>query len=93
MQDDQFDKTVSIVVCPFTTDQIDAGILRLAIEPSERNGLRESSRIMADKIAAVRRLKLGTRLGELDAVDMARLERALQVFLRITGSAPPRVTA
>jgi mRNA-degrading endonuclease toxin of MazEF toxin-antitoxin module len=48
---------------------------------------------MADKIAAVRRPKLGKLLGELDAEDMVRLERALQVFLRITGPASPRVAA
>jgi len=86
LQDDRFDATASVTVCAFTTDPTEAPLFRLAIEPSERNGLREPSRLMVDKITTVPRARLGQRLGRLDAADMARLNRAAVVFLGIAGA-------
>jgi len=81
LQDDRFDSTASITVCALTTDPADAPLLRIAIEPSEANGLAASSRIMMDKVATVRRARLGTRVGRLDDADLVRVNRALVVFL------------
>jgi len=85
VQDDRFD-TDSITICPFTTDPTDAPLLRLAIEPSPDNGLREPCRLMVDKITTMPRSKLGERTGVLAVLDMVRLERAIVVFLGL-GSA------
>ena len=57
MQDDSFDATDSITICAFTTDTADAPLFRLPVEPSERNGLRSSSRLMVDKITTVPKSK------------------------------------
>ncbi|MGH7031370.1 MAG: type II toxin-antitoxin system PemK/MazF family toxin, partial [Stellaceae bacterium] len=59
LQDDRFDMTDSVTVCAFTSDPTDAPLIRLAIEPSETNGLRTSSRLMVDKITTVRRGRIG----------------------------------
>jgi mRNA interferase MazF len=83
VQDDVFDVTGSITVCPFTTN---APVLRLAIEPSERNGLMSASRLMVDKVTTVSKTKLGARLGRIDDEDIVRLNRALLVFLGLTMS-------
>ena len=40
LQDDSFDGTESITICAFTTDETEAPLFRLAVEPNERNGLR-----------------------------------------------------
>ena len=40
LQDDSFDATNSITVCAFTTDETEAPLFRLPVEPNERNGLR-----------------------------------------------------
>ena len=40
VQDDRFDATASITVCPFTTDPTDAPLFRPLVEPSAANGLR-----------------------------------------------------
>jgi mRNA interferase MazF len=85
VQDDRFDATTSVTVCVFTTNPADAPLVRPLIEPTERNGLREPSRIMVDKISTVPRRKLGTRLGRLDDVDVVRLNRAMLVFLGMAG--------
>lgn len=86
VQDDRFDATNSVTVCAFTTDPTEAPLIRLVIDPDERNGLTSPSRLMVDKITTVRRARLGTRLGQLADEDLVRLGRALFVFLGLAGA-------
>jgi mRNA interferase MazF len=86
LQDDRFDATASVTICVFTTNPTDAPLFRLAVEPSETNGLRVSSRLMVDKITTVSRTKIGTHLGRLEDQDMLRLNRAVLVLLGIAGA-------
>lgn len=86
VQDDAFDATASITVCAFTTDPTYAPLFRLAVTPNERNGLRAESRLMVDKITTVPKSKIGPRVGKLDDEDLARLNRAILVFLGLAGT-------
>jgi mRNA interferase MazF len=86
VQDDAFDATASITICPFTTHIASAPLLRLAIEPSERSGLRVPSQMMVDKITTVSKNKLETRVGRLSDEDIVRLNRAILVFLGLAGA-------
>jgi mRNA interferase MazF len=86
VQDDAFDATDSIVICAFTTDQTEAPLFRLPVEPNERNGLRSPSRLMVDKIATVPKSKIGERIGRLDDEDVVRLNQAVMVFLGLAVS-------
>ena len=88
LQDDAFDATHSITICPFTTSSADAPLMRLRIEPSDQNGLRASSQLMVDKITTVSKKKLETRIGRLSDVEMVRLNRAVIVFLGLAGPSP-----
>ena len=81
IQDDNFDATGSITVCAFTTDETEAPLFRLPIEPNARNGLKAACRLMVDKTTTVSKTKVGMRIGRLDDEDMLRLNRALLVFL------------
>ncbi len=45
------DTHASVVVCLITSSLVDAPLLRLTVEPSERNGLRRRSQVMVDKLA------------------------------------------
>lgn len=81
LQDNSFDATNSVTICPFTTDPLDAPLFRIVIEPSDRNGLRAICSVMADKITTVPRSKVGAKVGRLDDQDMARLTRAVLIFL------------
>lgn len=90
VQDDSFDGTDSITVCAFTTDETEAPLFRLAIEPDQRNGLRATCRLMVDKITTVPKSKVGSRIGQLTDEDLLRLNRAMLVFLGLTVS--PRTT-
>ena len=65
VQDDSFDATASVTVCAITTDATEAPLFRLAVAPSERNGLRQDSRLMVDKITTLPKSKLGAWIGLL----------------------------
>jgi mRNA interferase MazF len=86
VQDNRFDATDSITVCAFTTDETDAPLFRLAVEPNERNGLRAPCRLMVDKITTVAKSKVGARVGRLGDDDILRLNQAMIVFLGLAVS-------
>ena len=66
VQDDSFDATNSITICAFTTDETEAPLFRLPVEPNDRNGLLATSRLMVDKITTVPKSKVGAQIGRLD---------------------------
>lgn len=82
IQADAFNNThATIVVCPVTSELVDAPLFRLTVDPSPRNGLRMLSQIMADKPQAVRRSRIGENIGILESEHLARLTRSLMAFL------------
>jgi mRNA interferase MazF len=90
VQDDRFDATGSITICAFTTDETDAPLFRIPMQPNERNGLRATCRLMVDKISTIPKTRVGAYVGRLDAEDILRLNLAILVFLGLAGS--PRTT-
>ncbi len=86
VQDDGFDATASITICAFTTDETDAPLFRLPVQPNERNGLGAICRLMVDKITTVPKAKIGARVGRLDDDDILRLNQAVVVFLGLAVS-------
>ena len=67
----------SVIVCQMTSEIAEAPDFRVTLEPSEKNGLRTRSQIMADKPVTIRRERVGSRIGTLDEKDIARLNVAL----------------
>jgi mRNA interferase MazF len=63
VQEDRFDSTRSITLCVFTADPTEAPLLRMLIEPTDRNGLSCASRLMVDKVTTVPKARLGKRIG------------------------------
>lgn len=86
VQENSFDATDSIAICAFTTDETEAPLFRLPVEPNERNGLRAACRAMVDKITTVPKSKVGARIGRLDDEDVLRLNQAMLVFLGLAVS-------
>ena len=80
-QEDRFLATSSITLCAFTTDPTEAPLLRMLVEPTDRNGLSTASRLMIDKVTTVPKTRLGKRIGKLHDEDIVRHNRALTVFL------------
>ena len=90
VQDDSFDATDSITICALTTDETEAPLFRLVVQPTDRNGLCLACRIMVDKITTVPKSKVGARAGRLDDEDILRLNQAMLVFLGLAVS--PRLS-
>ncbi len=66
----------SVVICQITSELVDADF-RITIEPGSGTGLRVRSQVMVDKPVTIRRERIGQRIGQLGAADMARLNVAL----------------
>lgn len=81
VQDDRFDATASVTVCPFTTNPVDAPLLRIKIEPTRDNGLDQPSSLMIDKLTTMPRPSLVARLGRLSDEELVQLNRSITVFL------------
>ena len=85
LQDDAFDATGSITICPVSSYLVDAPLVRLPIDPSDQNGLRVPSQLMVDKITTVSKTKCETCVGRLSDEDLIRVSRAVLVFLGLAG--------
>jgi mRNA interferase MazF len=86
IQDDRFDATTSVTVCPVTTSPVEAPLVRIPIEPSPLNGLVQLSRLMVDKVTTMPRENLRERTGRLHEEELVQLNRALVVFLGLAGA-------
>ena len=75
---DAFPETsASVVICQLTSELAEAPDFRIAIDPSESNGLRARSQIMADKPVTVQRARIRQSIGRLNEGDLGRLNAAL----------------
>ena len=81
VQSDQFDDIASVTVLPLSSLLIEAPLVRLTVQPTARNGLREVSQVMIDKAMTVRRDKVGAPFGHLEDETMLAVSRSLAFFL------------
>ncbi|MEO6941614.1 MAG: type II toxin-antitoxin system PemK/MazF family toxin [Terrimesophilobacter sp.] len=81
VQDDRFDGTASVTVCPLTSNDVQAPLSRIPVQPTATTGIEHRSYIMVDKITTMPRANVSDRLGRLEDSDLVRLDRALVVFL------------
>lgn len=80
VQDDRFDATASVTVCPLTTSTIDAPLIRIPVEPNAATGIEQPSQIVVDEVTTMPRADVRDHLGLLADADLVRLDRALLVF-------------
>lgn len=85
VQDDRFDATTSVTVCPLTTNPVEAPLSRITVEPTAATGAEQPSKIMIDKITTMPRANVHERVGRLADSDLTRFDRALLVFLGLAG--------
>ncbi|WP_158555119.1 type II toxin-antitoxin system PemK/MazF family toxin [Fulvimarina endophytica] len=77
-----------IIVCPLTSILADASMIRVTIRPTPTNGLREISQAMVDRLSAALPERIGTRIGHLEAEDIARIKFALINVLSLQKALP-----
>jgi mRNA interferase MazF len=83
IQADRFVGHTSITVLLMTSDLRDAPALRITVQPTPKNGLRDPSQIMVDRAMTAPRGKIGRRIGRLDRDTLTAVNRSLAVFLGI----------
>jgi len=62
LQDDRFEGTDSVTVCPLTSTDVAAPLLRTPLRADATTGLDNASFVMVDKVCAVRRSNVVGRL-------------------------------
>ena len=83
IQADQFIGHSTATVLLVTSTLVDAPLFRVAVQPSEKNGLKKPSHIMVDKAMTVNREKIGKAFGSAGDEVMLEVGRCLAVFLGI----------
>jgi mRNA interferase MazF len=83
IQSPLFDNHTSVTVLPITSTLVDAPLLRVTVQASASNGLEKTSQIMIDKAMTLKREKIGSVLGRVNADELTQVERGLAIFLGI----------
>ena len=82
IKSDDYRGTDSVIVCAFTHVLVrNAGLLRIDVTPSVRNGLRLPCQLQVEKVATIRRSDLGRHVGRLEDDTMHRLSSALAAIM------------
>jgi len=83
IQSNQFDEHASLTVLPVTSTLVEAPLLRITVQPSQRNGLQNASQVMIDKALTIKRDNVGIVFGQIEPDKLIEVERCLAVFLGI----------
>jgi len=73
----------SVTLCPLTSTLRQAPLVRIAVEPSPRNGLRKPSQLMVDKLFSVPSQAVGEVVGQLEPDGLVNLDLALRGWLEL----------
>ncbi len=77
VQSDRLSAIPTVIVCPLTSELVEAALVRVTIAPGSGNGLRQPSQAMVDKLQAIRRERIGQVIGRLDDELLGQVNRAL----------------
>lgn len=81
VQADALTAVDSVLVATLSTHHLDTPLFRLPLVPSSKNGLREPSDVLVEKLFAVPRSKVGPVFGRADEEQMLTLNRTLAFVL------------
>lgn len=73
----------TLTCCPLSRTAVAAPLLRLALQPTPRNGLQGPADLMVDKLFTAARRQVRAVLGALERPELARLELALRQWLEL----------
>ena len=75
--------TSTVTVALLTSTALDVPLIRVPLEPSEKNGLRTRSYVMIDQIFSARTRRVGRVFGRLGDTDLLAVNRALALFIGV----------
>ena len=84
IQSDLFARlTSTVTVALLTSTSLDVPLIRVPLEPSDKNGLRIRSYVMIDQIFSAQTRRVGRVFGRLDDTDQLAVNRALALFIGV----------
>lgn len=81
IQSNQFGGHATVTVLLVSSTVTDAPLFRLAVDPTQENGLRTPSQVMVDKVMTVKREKIRKVIGRLDDDVMTAVNRSLSLWI------------
>ena len=75
--------TSTVTVALLTSTALDVPLIRVPLEPSDKNGLRIRSYVMIDQIFSARTRRVGRVFGRLDDTELLAVNRALALFIGV----------
>lgn len=85
IQDDRYDATDSVTICPLTSTELSAPLFLVAMPTGDHTDLATASFVMVDKITTVSRSKVGSQVGRASDEQLVAVDRAIVVFLGLAG--------
>ena len=73
----------SVVIALMNTSAHGSRHLRVPVDPTEENGLRQTSRIMVDKLFTLPKHRVDQLVGRMDDATMLRVDEALKTLLSL----------
>lgn len=74
-------KLESYVIALLTTFDDGTKVLRVVVQPTSENGLRQISRVMVDKLYSIPEHRIDQHIGRLDDISLQLVDRALYMLL------------
>jgi mRNA interferase MazF len=85
VQSDKFnDAHATVTVLLVSSEQVDAPLFRISLQPDAKNKLDKPCQILVDKAMTIKRSRLDAAFGSANDEVMLAVNRALAVFLGIT---------
>jgi mRNA interferase MazF len=73
--------TKTLTVCPITSREVDAPLMRIALPAAATTGLEVASWAQVDQLATVRRGHVRGPIGQLDGATLREIDQAILTFL------------
>ena len=70
----------SLMVCPIST-VLDQSNMRLRLQPNPQNGLADECDVHTDKVTAIRKSRVGKKVGEITSMEMIRASVLIRDWL------------
>lgn len=77
---EMLENATSVTVCAISADAMEASF-RVAVDPTEANGLDKQSRVLVDKVITLRAESIDRILGEIEETAMHRVDTELRFWL------------
>jgi mRNA interferase MazF len=81
VQSEHFGALNSVLICPITSIEVPPNLLRLPLQVGDDLPLGKTSWVEIEKVSAVRRGRIGVRIGWLSDAELATLTQRLVILI------------